>query len=148
MLLSPTADKTKLRELLEERKWEFVAGLKPILREPLMQQLGMTTINLSQDKGPSWHKIVTMAQNIEATATLPLEIARVGIKGQVEQWKKQQSPATQVEQHKKGPTCWRCGGPHVRAECKFPQSIKCNTCGREGHMWKVCRQQKMMKSGG
>ena len=35
----------------------------------------------------------------------------------------------------------------MRARCRVPPNIKCDACGREGHMRKVCRQQKMIRFG-
>ena len=34
--------------------------------------------------------------------------------------------------------CYSCGGNHFRPQCKFRNS-KCNTCGKQGHISKVCR---------
>lgn len=137
LLLLPTTNKMELD------KWLFIARLKPTLREPLLQQLGASMSQTPRDKQPSWHKIVTMAQNIEAATTLPVEMARVQIQDQQRQWRP--TPQKEDKQQNEG-ACWRCGGPHRRATCKFPPNICCTSCGRMGHMKKVCRHQKM-KSG-
>ena len=126
-MLHPTADQMELGNLAEQNKWLFVAGLKPMLREPLLQQLGISATHMAPNSCPSWHKIVTMAQNIEAATTLPVEMARVRTGNPRGQWKRQEKQQT-------GDVCWRCGGPHVRTKCKFPPSIRCMTCGRGGHM--------------
>ena len=143
MLLSPLAGTMELSALTEQNKWQFVAGLKPALREALRQQLDMMATILENCEGPAWYKLVTMAQKIEAATTLPAEMARVRIEKQKKQWKGNQQK--QEKQQTEG-TCWRCGGPHMRSICKFPPSICCTACGRKGHMRKVCRQKKMTKS--
>ncbi len=38
------------------------------------------------------------------------------------------------------PTCHRCGGPHLAPACRFINE-KCQSCGKTGHIAKVCRSK-------
>lgn len=38
-------------------------------------------------------------------------------------------------------TCYRCGGQHLSASCRF-KSCVCHNCGKLGHLAKVCRSRK------
>lgn len=38
------------------------------------------------------------------------------------------------------PTCHRCGGPHLAPKCRFINE-KCRSCGKVGHIAKVCRSK-------
>ena len=37
-------------------------------------------------------------------------------------------------------SCYRCGGPHLANKCWFITE-KCHSCGRTGHISKVCRSK-------
>jgi hypothetical protein len=43
------------------------------------------------------------------------------------------------------PTCHRCGGPHLATACRFINE-KCRSCGKMGHIAKVCRSSKPSSS--
>ena len=36
--------------------------------------------------------------------------------------------------------CYRCGGPHLANKCRFIKE-KCHSCGKTGHISKVCRSK-------
>ena len=38
------------------------------------------------------------------------------------------------------PMCYRCGGKHRSAECRF-KDADCNHCGKKGHIARVCRSK-------
>ena len=71
-LLFPPTNNPEPDRPTEQNKWPFVATLGPALREPLMHQLSVAANNTAHGEYPSWHKIVTLAQNVEA-ATKPQE---------------------------------------------------------------------------
>ncbi|XP_011707478.1 PREDICTED: uncharacterized protein LOC105462524 [Wasmannia auropunctata] len=39
-------------------------------------------------------------------------------------------------------TCYRCGDNHLATKCTLNKNVKCNACGRAGHLQKVCFQRK------
>ena len=43
------------------------------------------------------------------------------------------------------PTCYRCGGKHLAPDCRHKES-ECHTCGKKGHISRVCRSKG--KTGG
>lgn len=38
------------------------------------------------------------------------------------------------------PSCYRCKGQHIAAECKFATEL-CHNCGKRGHIKKACRSK-------
>ena len=42
-------------------------------------------------------------------------------------------------------TCYRCGGPHLATQCRFKEAI-CRSCGKKGHIAKVCRSRPARSS--
>ena len=40
----------------------------------------------------------------------------------------------------KGKPCYRCGGMHDSRQCRF-QHVNCNSCGKKGHIKRVCRSK-------
>ncbi|XP_071635762.1 retrovirus-related Pol polyprotein from transposon 17.6 isoform X1 [Temnothorax longispinosus] len=38
-------------------------------------------------------------------------------------------------------TCYRCGSNHLASKCTLDKNVKCNACGKSGHLKKVCFQR-------
>ena len=49
-------------------------------------------------------------------------------------------------QHQHKPTCYRCRGPHLAPSCRFIHE-KCKSCGKTGHITKVCRSKGKQGTG-
>ena len=45
---------------------------------------------------------------------------------------------------KKSKTCYRCGGKHLATQCRF-KAEHCHSCGKQGHIAKVCRSRLQSK---
>ncbi|XP_024892655.1 uncharacterized protein K02A2.6-like, partial [Temnothorax curvispinosus] len=39
-------------------------------------------------------------------------------------------------------TCYRCGGSHYASACTLDRSMKCLSCGKAGHLKKVCKSSR------
>lgn len=42
-------------------------------------------------------------------------------------------------------TCFACGGPHMRKDCKNRAKLYCNNCNKQGHLAKACQKQKQQQ---
>ena len=42
--------------------------------------------------------------------------------------------------------CYRCGGNHLATDCRF-RTAECHTCGKKGHLARVCRGKSKASAG-
>ena len=80
-----------------------------------------------------------------------MELAECGVQQQYSQEVACSTPIQMLQDQpgaskKTSCQCYRCGGAHDQAQCHF-LCADCPTCGKNGHISKVCRTKTGVKSG-
>ncbi|KAL5503444.1 hypothetical protein EMCRGX_G010396 [Ephydatia muelleri] len=124
---------------------EFGNTLNDMLRDRLV--CGIRDIKLQRrllaERGLTFAKAFELAQAAELAEKNAMDIQH-STTASVCTVQPPDSPAGMDNVHD---ACFRCGGRHSAADCRF-KSVECYNCGKLGHLSRVCRSKKPGRSVG
>eukprot|EP00731_Ephydatia_muelleri_P013136 Em0007g446a len=124
---------------------EFGNTLNDMLRDRLV--CGIRDIKLQRrllaERGLTFAKAFELAQAAELAEKNAMDIQN-STTASVCTVQPPDSPAGMDNVHD---ACFRCGGRHSAADCRF-KSVECYNCGKLGHLSRVCRSKKPGRSVG
>ncbi len=129
---------TRLRELSEF--CDFGISLEDMLRDRIVCGIGDESIQrrLLGEKNLNLEKAKTLAISMETAAKHTMELKHeVGINA-VHSHSSPNSGFSASRGEKGTRQCYRCGGSHNPAKCKFREA-DCHNCGKRGHIARVCK---------
>ncbi|XP_062401725.1 LOW QUALITY PROTEIN: uncharacterized protein K02A2.6-like [Sardina pilchardus] len=140
--LSVAAFVAELRRLSEH--CAFGTSLNDMLRDRLVCGINDDRIQrrlLSEpDDKLTWERALELATAME---TAMKDVAQLQQKtvGQEEAVHQVQPPVSDQKMHV---MCFRCGGTHAAADCRFAEAV-CHNCRKKGHLARKCRSARQPK---
>ena len=131
----------ELRRLSEHCGFGTAEQLDAMLRDRLVVGVQDARVQkrLLAEPDLKFKKAFELAQAMETAEQNAREIQGSGpcrsTKGEKHVWKVKESPKPTEET-----TCYRCGGKHEQMTCRFKE-VLCRSCGKKGHIAKVCRSK-------
>lgn len=116
-----------LRVTLRDR---FVSGLlRESTRKRLLTEENDLTFERAVEIADSVEKAVLQARQMNPTGSAERSVSKI-----------HRVPENKPSLGRSLPTCHRCGGPHLANACRYID-FKCHTCGKTGHIARVCRSK-------
>ena len=124
-----------LRKLAEE--CEYGAMLDELLRDRFVSGIndGRILRRLLSESKLTYKKAFELAQAMESANKHAHDLQAVPATVHVVRSQPGGAPPKS-----KTSQCYRCGGKHLAADCRFKE-VNCNNCGKKGHLARVCRSK-------
>ena len=127
----------------------FGDSLNEMLRDRLITETTVQKLLLAE-KDLTLDKAMSLAQSVEIAEKGAKDLqTSTGTTTELHKGSHAATPSSKNKSEKakdkSKPICYRCGGKHLTTKCHFI-SEEYHSCGKQGHLAKVCRSTKSKKS--
>ncbi len=100
---------------------------------------------LTEDNSITFDRAVEIATSVEKASVQAKQMKAGDTKPTVNQVRGKPHNSNPIRSNHSQPVCYRCGGPHLAHVCRFIRET-CRSCGKTGHISKVCRSKRIEHS--